>query len=301
MNGLQVRARPFHWTSSTLAEEVLCENCLHIMWIRSGTVCLKLQQRVAQLGPHYLFSLTKSCQEVRIQEPVIGYHLEVDPEFVCASLPKPLPPCLGEFLQRLTSSPFCVHFSQRGASDAEWLLYRLLQQDDRFGDLVWASNRLTMGQFLLLCYQEWLSTQTKDPSRISTAAEDVVRVIRQYIDKHFHEQLSLKQLSDRSGYSPCYLSSVFSKTHGQGLSTYITQRRIERAQELLKSSNLKVIEICYGVGFRDVAHFNRTFKVFTGVPPSQYRRSERRVAAYQRNTSHCAQFVSEVSHASLGI
>ena len=43
------------------------------------------------------------------------------------------------------------------------------------------------------------------------------------------------------------------------------------AQDLLKHTNLKIVEICYRVGFKDLAHFNHTFKRFVGISPNQFR------------------------------
>jgi AraC-like DNA-binding protein len=57
------------------------------------------------------------------------------------------------------------------------------------------------------------------------------------------------------------------------LTEYISRKRIALAQELLRATNLKIVEICYRVGFRDLAHFNRTFKRLTGATPNQYRQS----------------------------
>jgi two-component system response regulator YesN len=129
-----------------------------------------------------------------------------------------------------------------------------------------------VAQFFLLCYREW-SSAGRDNEVISTTGETVVRLLREYIDQHFNESLGLQQLSRRAGYAPSYLSSLFSKANGQGLSEYISRKRIAGAQHLLKSSDLKVVDICYRVGFKDLAHFNRTFKRFVGIPPNQYRRS----------------------------
>jgi AraC-like DNA-binding protein len=146
-------------------------------------------------------------------------------------------------------------------------------RDDRTSpEVFWTSARLTISQLLLTCYQQWLLAENKAQA-VSAEAENVVRWVRSYVDAHLNEDLGLKRLSTRAGYAPSYLSGLFSRVNGQGLTEYISRKRIALAQELLRASNLKIVEICYRVGFRDLAHFNRTFKRFTGATPNQCRQS----------------------------
>jgi AraC-like DNA-binding protein len=186
--------------------------------------------------------------------------------------PPPVFPSLLDFCEELHGALIHIHFSQRARCEAEWLLQRMLHEEDATPEFLWTSMRLTLGQFLLLSFQQWL-LQEKDKELVSADAESVVRSLREYIDGHLNEDFGLKRLSERAGYAPSYLSSLFSKVNGQGLTEYISRKRIEHAQQLLRASKLKIVEICYLVGFRDLAHFNRTFKRFVGVTPNGYRRS----------------------------
>jgi AraC-like DNA-binding protein len=124
-----------------------------------------------------------------------------------------------------------------------------------------------------MCYQQWLFAESK-VQPVSADAENVVRSLRTYVDQHLDEDFGLKSLSARAGYAPSYLSGIFSRVNGQGLTEYISRKRIALAQELLRDSKLKIVAICYRVGFRDLAHFNRTFKRFVGTTPNQYRQSD---------------------------
>ena len=147
-----------------------------------------------------------------------------------------------------------------------------MREDCNSPEVFWTSARLTISQLLLTCYQQWLLAEDKVHT-VSADAKSVVRWVRSYVDEHLNEDFGLKRLSARAGYAPSYLSGLFSRVNGQGLTEYISRKRIALAQELLRGSNLKIVEICYRVGFRDLAHFNRTFKRFTGGTPNQCRQS----------------------------
>ena len=99
-----------------------------------------------------------------------------------------------------------------------------------------------------------------------------------YIDRFIGDfNLSLQTVSDDVGLSPSYFSQIFKKEKGIGLSNYITQKRIERAQYLLKSTDLKSEDIAFQLGFTSASYFGRAFKKSTGVTPNGYRKQMRQL------------------------
>ena len=60
---------------------------------------------------------------------------------------------------------------------------------------------------------------------------------------------------------------------GKTFIEHLTLIRLEKAMELLRNTDEFVLEICLDVGFKNVNHFNRTFKSFTGMTPLQYRKN----------------------------
>lgn len=251
-------------------------NTIALVWIRSGCGSVTWGPSTEMLRPHTLLSV--GAEQVRIQseEPVAGYRLEVADEFLkCSFLNSILPPADG-FLGRLRQPALHIRFEPRTTCEAEWLLQRMFREDENEPAYVWAALRLLLDQFLLLSRQQWILNQGEREEarhRVSAEAESVVSSLRDYIDRHLNDSLSLKELSDRAGYAPSYFCTLFSRVNGQRLTEYINQRRVSRAQELLRGSNLKIAEICYQAGFNDVAHFNRTFKRVVGITPNQYRQA----------------------------
>ncbi|MBR3866265.1 MAG: response regulator transcription factor [Butyricicoccus sp.] len=101
--------------------------------------------------------------------------------------------------------------------------------------------------------------------------DSLILGVKNYIDQHYQENLSLELLAEQAHLSSSYLSKLFKKEIGQNLSSYIHQVRIERAKTLLRTSNLKTYEIAEAVGISDPVYFSRLFKKATGCKPKDYR------------------------------
>ena len=72
--------------------------------------------------------------------------------------------------------------------------------------------------------------------------------------------------------SRSYYSATFKQLNGVSVWGYITAQRIDRAQHLLESTSLPVMEISEHCGFNNIANFNRSFKKITGKTPRGYRK-----------------------------
>lgn len=108
---------------------------------------------------------------------------------------------------------------------------------------------------------------------IVNASSEVCRII-EYLNNNYHRNISLKYLGEYIGYSESYMSHLFSKEIGVTLTEYLNKLRIEKAKDLLDSTNLKIYEIAEKVGFSTVEHFSRYFKKYIGVSPKQYKNSK---------------------------
>lgn len=101
-----------------------------------------------------------------------------------------------------------------------------------------------------------------------------LRAVCDYIHQHLGDrELSLNLLAELVSLSPAYLSSLFSKNISCTVGQYITERRMERARELLADPRYKLYEVAEKVGYEDPKYFSRTFKKVIGVSPKEYRES----------------------------
>lgn len=93
-----------------------------------------------------------------------------------------------------------------------------------------------------------------------------------YIDANYqNEDISLNRVAKEINISPNYLSAVFSQEMGTTFVEYLTTKRMEKARELLRSSELRSGEIALAVGYRDPHYFSFLFKKTQGCTPRDYR------------------------------
>lgn len=91
-------------------------------------------------------------------------------------------------------------------------------------------------------------------------------------DENLAEDLSLEMLAEKVYLSSGYLSFIFKKETGMNLNRFIRVFRMEKAKELLCSTNMKVAQVSEKVGFSNVSYFCRSFREYYGSSPESYRK-----------------------------
>lgn len=114
--------------------------------------------------------------------------------------------------------------------------------------------------------------ETEDSLKKSTVELLGIR-IKQYIDTHYDESLTLESISKVMHINPYYLAHVFKDTIGYSPMQYIIRRRIGEAQSLLITTRYSVTQIANIVGYDNPNHFNILFNKYVGMSPSKYRSS----------------------------
>lgn len=112
--------------------------------------------------------------------------------------------------------------------------------------------------------------------------------VREYLQKLLHlievekvykdEKISLHSLAEKLSISPRYTSQIINEQLGKNFYELINQYRVQEAQKLLMSSpasHMSILEIGYEVGFSSKSAFNRAFKKFTQITPTQYKKKIR--------------------------
>lgn len=97
-----------------------------------------------------------------------------------------------------------------------------------------------------------------------------LRRARDLIDRDFAEPLDLDTLATAAGVSKYHFLRCFATTYGRTPAVYVAERRIERAQDLLRATNLTVTEVCMSVGYSSLGSFSSKFRHLVGMSPSEY-------------------------------
>lgn len=133
--------------------------------------------------------------------------------------------------------------------------------------------KASMLKILALLYRHF-KLENQIDSEILKKKHDFERIklAVEHIDKYFTSEISLHFLSRLVFMNPNYFSTYFKKVMHMSLTEYTTALRINHAGRLLKKTSYSVTEICSECGFKSLSHFNRTFKGFTGLNPSDYKK-----------------------------
>lgn len=97
----------------------------------------------------------------------------------------------------------------------------------------------------------------------------------QYLSTHYPEKITLEEVAQRVYLSPTYFSRVFKEEMGESFTAYLNRIRIEKSKELLRQEKIRLTDIALLVGFEDQSYFTKVFKKQVGVPPLQYRNSQK--------------------------
>lgn len=109
--------------------------------------------------------------------------------------------------------------------------------------------------------------------RFKTTSKLQLTGVKEYLDTHFQEKITLDELSSKFYINKFYLSRVFKKEYGVSIMSYVLQNRITKAKQLLRFSDKTLTAIALEVGFPEPYYFSRIFKQLEGISPSEYRKS----------------------------
>jgi len=93
-----------------------------------------------------------------------------------------------------------------------------------------------------------------------------------YIKENYTGKCSLEEVAGYINISKYYFSNLFKKVKGINFSAYLNQVRIEQARKLLTHPGITISEVCEQTGFNDQQYFSKTFKKYTGITITEYRK-----------------------------
>ena len=117
-----------------------------------------------------------------------------------------------------------------------------------------------------LAPKESTATQNDVASKRRMSAEQVI----DFITYHYMEELTVKEVADRMGYSVCSFCRIVKKEFGKSFHVLLNEERIKKACSLLYDTDLPVYQIAREVGFSEAKSFCRVFKSIKGCTPSTY-------------------------------
>ena len=95
---------------------------------------------------------------------------------------------------------------------------------------------------------------------------------QEVIQKHLFDDLNIEDLAFLTSMSVSSFKRKFSSVYGTSPNKYMVSKRLEKAQTLLNTTDLRISEIAYDCGYSDVSHFSKTFKSYYNISPSDLRK-----------------------------
>ena len=144
-------------------------------------------------------------------------------------------------------------------------LFNLASSDDYIRDM-----RINSGLnelLVLLMNESWHPAERSD----TALKRQNLDPIRDYLDTHYTEKISLDALVDQFYISKFYLTRVFKEQYGVSINTYVQNLRITKAKQMLRFTDKRLEDIGYQCGLGAPHYFSRIFKQVEGVTPSEFR------------------------------
>lgn len=127
--------------------------------------------------------------------------------------------------------------------------------------------RTALHDYLLRC------AEALRPAPTGSGAREVERIL-QYIHAHIGEKITLAQLARVVNFNETYLCTVFRAHTGTSIVNYINQTKMEKAAEELQESDILLKNLAAELGFSDQFYFNKMFRKYYGLSPSEYRKKQ---------------------------
>lgn len=139
-------------------------------------------------------------------------------------------------------------------------------------DAIASAETLDIVEDLLINVCTYLYDRTAEEDEPDDEAQALRVQFINYINENcYNADFSLKQMASEFNITQSYLSQRFKVITGQTISSYVNNKRIEKAKDLLINSDILIKDIIYEIGYYDVSSFLRKFKQCEGITPGAYR------------------------------
>jgi AraC family transcriptional regulator len=98
-----------------------------------------------------------------------------------------------------------------------------------------------------------------------------LRKVVELVHAEMDGDLSLEELADAAGLSITHFSEMFRQSTGQSPHQFVLHRKVDRAKELLRAAEMRVLDVAVACGFKSQQHFARVFRSVCGASPTEYR------------------------------
>lgn len=204
-----------------------------------------------------------TCHSDEIREITVQFHFDFNSSYSLFNRTPMLP--IKRLFEKARQG---AAFSQEAIDKVYPLLNTLSSTKDKFYSVI---------NFLTILYELSLAEGTRELASSSFAKVDVdsdsrrILKVKDYISKHYTEEIRLADLAELVGMSTTSFSRFFKLSSGKTLSDYVVETRLGVAARQLVDTTNSISEICYDCGFNTLSNFNRLFRKYKGCSPTEFR------------------------------
>ena len=105
---------------------------------------------------------------------------------------------------------------------------------------------------------------------------EYIQLARTILDENFDKHITIPELARQAGINEAKLKKGFRELFAQSIHSYLMQMRLQKASQLLLTTDLSITDITYHIGYSHVTHFSTLFKKKTGFSPTEWRNKNKK-------------------------
>lgn len=210
--------------------------------------------------PHFWQSDSENNKNTRVNAIVVQFSKEFFSQQINSY------PEFFHIREMLKKSSRGIHFSHKASEKIGKMLFKLLKQKDLQQTLYFIKILDYMSktfEYKLLSGENYKAENYEGKDRLNK--------VMHYINTNYQNHINQKEIAEKIGMNVSAFSRYFSEKTGKKFSGFVNELRINYACKLLINNSIAVSQICFESGFENISNFNRTFRQYTGITPSEYR------------------------------
>ncbi|MDF2644841.1 MAG: helix-turn-helix protein [Paenibacillus sp.] len=237
-----------------------------------------------RIGNRRLINETQIVDSTSIQPNTYGFTQEQDIEFQAnlkegnvEALTVLIERCFEKWSSQAATAEAWMRLSEAVIERIRQVTSSDLISPSRVYDILGSSqekiHQCVTTEELKLLLLDWLKQICEVIKEKKERKDAITTFVMEYINDHLADDIYLDTLADKLNISSGYLSTYFKEKTGINMVEYINEARIRKAAVFLVETTLKIQDVAEAVGYRNITSFNRMFKKYTGLKPSDYRKS----------------------------
>lgn len=255
-----------------------CWHTLRICYIRQGRGIWTIGSKHYDIAAGDIFILNnneyRAIRTIYPPENLKMMVIDFEPWFIWANQEKPADDCyLKVFFERTESFDNRLN---KDSIDARKIIHLMYDVEEEILNKMLEYQQIAkikLLNILINLKRHYCSVlNSSKPVMIPSVHRNLISNALNYINEHLTDDLSLTILAEVVHMNPYSFSKLFKKYNGIGLSQYISRKRIQLSVELLKNTDMPIIQIANDCGFNSISNYYKTFNNLTGTIPSDYRK-----------------------------